>query len=217
MRGAVREFLRSHPGLSDASVAASQCRIATMSLIDALNATGIQAQAVWVRGHRRRPSDATPEALAADRHMLARLQEGGFVDVTRRQYEPRGTHPRFYACEGDLAHDWQEIDDGPSEGPAVDEKWRGLGLIPWSVGSLGKGVLVRDGLVHCWSVNAEGVPHHPAGLVVLGIELDAVNQFISIDAEGQVELMSGPDGRDAATRIEVADSRLRVATTGWRF
>jgi hypothetical protein len=217
MQGAVREFLRSYPQLSDASAAASQCRIATTSLIDALNATDIQAQAVWVRGHRRHPSAAAPAALAADRHMLARLREGGFVDVTRRQYEPRGTHPRFYACEGDLAHDWQEIDDGPSDGSAVDEKWRRLGLIPWSVGRLGKGVLLRDGVVHCWSINAEGVPHHPGGLVVLGIEFDAVDEFIAIDAEWQVELMSGPDGGDAATRTEVADSRLQVATTGWRF
>lgn len=217
MQGVLREFLRSHPSLSEASAAASQCRIATTGLIDALNASGVQAQAVWVRGHRRHPSDATPEALAADRHMLARLQVGGFVDVTRRQYEPRGTHPRFYACEGDLAHDWQEIDDGPSDGSTVDEKWRCLGLIPWSVGSPGKGVLLRDGVVHCWSINSEGVPHHPGGLVVLGIEFDEVDQFIAIDAEGQTELMSGPEGRDAATRIEMADSRLRVARTGWRF
>jgi hypothetical protein len=194
-------------------VAASQCRIATDELVRSLTAAGVQAQAVWVRGHRTEPPEASRQALAADRHMLARLPEG-FVDVTRRQYD-RGTHPRFYSSEADLAQEWREIDDGPANGSLDDERWRQLALTAWSPGGPGKGVLMLDGALHCWSVNDEGVPHHPSALLVLERELEDVEQSIVIAADGKVELRLLPDEDvGAAARIEAADARLTVTPLG---
>ncbi len=165
------------------------------------------------RGHRTEPSEATREALAADRHMLARLPEG-FVDVTRRQYD-RGSHPRFYSSEADLAQDWRKIDDGPANGSLNDEHWRQLALTPWSPGGPGKGVLMLDGMLHCWSVNDEEVPHHPSGLIVLEREFEDVEESIVIAADGKVELTLLPgEDTDAAARIEAADARLKVTTRG---
>lgn len=64
--------------------------------------------------------------MAADRHMLVRLPDGSFVDISRRQFDPNAAHPCYYKSESDLASDWREIDDGPANGRRVDEVWRSL-------------------------------------------------------------------------------------------
>lgn len=126
MRRAVDRFIRTRPNLASPEGALSQCRIATQDLVDALKAEGVSAAAVWVRGHRREPDDLSPLAMAADRHMLVRLPDGSFADVTRRQFAVEAPHPRYYTSESELAFDWQEIDDGPIDGRLDDEKWRRL-------------------------------------------------------------------------------------------
>ncbi len=120
------EFVRARPHLADPDGAASQCRIATQELVEALEARGLPAVAVWVRGHQSEPLDASPRAMAADRHMLARLPDGPFVDISRRQFDAKAAHPRYYWSESELASDWREIDDGPTNGRLEDEDWRGL-------------------------------------------------------------------------------------------
>jgi hypothetical protein len=64
--------------------------------------------------------------MAADRHMLARLPDGPFVDISRRQFDAKAAHPRYYWSGSELASDWREIDDGPTNGRLEDEDWRGL-------------------------------------------------------------------------------------------
>ena len=122
----VTEFIRTRPRLEERSGAVGQCRIATQDLLDALTDAGLAAAAVWVRGHRRELSDASPRAMAADRHMLLRLSDASFLDITRRQFEPDAPHPRYYGSESDLGSDWEEIDDGPPDGRVEDERWRRL-------------------------------------------------------------------------------------------
>ena len=121
------EFIRTRPHLVDPARAESQCQNATRDLIRALSAEGLSAVAVWVRGHQRELRDASPRAMAADRHMLARLPDGSFVDISRRQFDAKAAHPRYYWSESELACDWREIDDGPTNGRLEDEDWRALG------------------------------------------------------------------------------------------
>lgn len=54
---------------------------------------------------------AHPRALHSDEHALVALDAGGFIDVTRRQYDPDAAVPTVYAAEADLAADWLEIND----------------------------------------------------------------------------------------------------------
>jgi hypothetical protein len=73
----------------------NQCRVASDDLVDALRESGTDATAVWVRCHRIQPRDPAPRAMSADRHRLVRLSDGRFVDVTRRQFDPRADHPTY--------------------------------------------------------------------------------------------------------------------------
>jgi hypothetical protein len=123
-------FLERYPRLAEPSGADNQCRLATDELVGALEAKGIEATPVWVRGHRREPEKPAPRAMGADRHRLVRLADGSFVDVTRRQFDPQAEHPTYYASEVELAGQWQQIDRGPPNGPAADEDWRSLDSHP---------------------------------------------------------------------------------------
>jgi hypothetical protein len=64
--------------------------------------------------------------MAANRHVLVRLPDGSFVDISRRQFDANAAHPRYYKSESELASDWQEINDGPANGRLEDEDWRSL-------------------------------------------------------------------------------------------
>lgn len=214
MRSCVESFLRRYPQLASASGAESQCRIATTLLIDALQGGRIEAEGAWVRGHRVVPTSASPRALAANRHLVVRLQAGAFVDVTRRQYEPDCTHPRFYSSEADLACDWREIDDGPAEGPTNDERWRLLTLRPWCSGQPGKGVLVRPLRLHTWATDAESAPHHHGGLRALELPATAVTSYLEINECGSVTLTMCDDVARVARLIRQLDQRLQVRQ-GW--
>jgi hypothetical protein len=138
VREFIDEFLRTRPCLQDRDRAASQCRIATTDLVEFLRTRGVAAEMVWVRGHRVEPTEASPRALLADRHLLARLPGQVFVDITRRQYEPKAPHPQYYSSEGDLSFDWVEIDDGPPDGRIEEERWRPLHLPEWDRGHSAK-------------------------------------------------------------------------------
>ena len=74
------------------------------------------------------PQSRSPaaRAMAADRHRIVRLEDGAFVDVTRRQFDEHAEHPTYYASETALAKDWREIDRGPPDGRVEDEDWRRL-------------------------------------------------------------------------------------------
>ncbi len=126
MRPLVDKFLESQPRLSSPDGAESQCSIATQALVRQLNAAGVPANPVWIRGHRSLPPQASARAMQANRHLIARVSDAGFVDVTRRQFEPKGRHPRYYSSEMELAGDWSEIDGGPFDGPAERQCWRSL-------------------------------------------------------------------------------------------
>lgn len=119
------DFVATYPRLADRAAATSQCRIASTALLERLSAAGLPARLTWVRGHRVTPTEASREALAADRHVVVRTANG-FVDVARRQFEPASEHPRIYESEAELAQDWIEIDDGPADGGVEDERWRPL-------------------------------------------------------------------------------------------
>lgn len=122
----VDAFLRRHPQLADPWVADNQCKIAADQLIEELTAQGVGASAVWVRGHRVAPDTPAPRAMASDRHMLVRLPDGSFVDVTRRQFDPNAQHPTYYASERELASHWREVDRGPVDGREENEDWERL-------------------------------------------------------------------------------------------
>lgn len=218
MRPLVERFLESQPRLSSPGGAESQCSIATQALVTQLTAAGVPANPAWVRGHRFAPPQAAMRAMQANRHLIVRVPDAGFVDVTRRQFEPTGTHPRYYSSEADLACDWKEIDDGAFNGTAEQERWRSLGLAKWDLGLSGKGLLLKNGQLRCWSVDADDAPHHHGGLRVLGLEPQDVETYLIISVSGGVRLPDDASHRGLAQRIAAADSRLRTqAPTGWHF
>lgn len=104
-------FLRRYPRYLTPATAASQCRIATIDLVDDLQAKRWAAHVVWVRQPPTPFPRAHPRALHSDEHALVALDGGGFIDVTRRQYDPDAAVPTVYAAETDLAADWLEIND----------------------------------------------------------------------------------------------------------
>jgi hypothetical protein len=209
VRDLIDGFLRTRPFLQDGDQAASQCRVATTDLVEFLSSRGVAAEMVWVRGHRVEPTEASRRALLADRHMLTRLPGGGFVDITRRQYEPKGQHPRYYSSEGDLSFDWAEIDDGPAEGRLEKERWRSLCLAKWEPGIPSKGLLTRDAL-YLWATDAEDAPHHAGALHTLAIPAEDVDCYLFVDSDGTVALSMFEDTAAIEKRLAALDSRLRV-------
>ena len=148
--------------------------------------------------------------------MVIGLPSGAFVDVSRRQFEPSGGHPRYYASEADLAGDWREIDDGPPDGRLEDERWRALGLAPWEPGASGKGVVLASGSIHTWGVDASGVPRHTGGLRVLEEAPEDVACYFIVDPDCSLKLLSGDS--EFAAIISAADPRLAATDPAdWSF
>lgn len=107
----VKAFLRRYPRYCVPATAASRCRIATGQLVDELAERSHAARLVWVRRPRTPFVDPHPRALEAPDHALAQLASGEFIDVTRRQYDPGAAAATSYLSEGDLANDWEQIND----------------------------------------------------------------------------------------------------------
>ncbi len=84
-------FLRRYPRYLEPAAATSQCRIATTDLITELEA----ARIVWVGEPRTSFRSPQPRAVASTEHALAALASGGFLDVTRRQYDSDADVPTF--------------------------------------------------------------------------------------------------------------------------
>lgn len=119
-------FIRRYPHYLTPATAASQCRIATGNLVDDHQASGRAASVVWVRQPRTPFLRPHPRALQSDEHALVALDDGGFIDVTRRQYDPDAAVPTVYYALADLAEDWIEINDDEDR----NAPWRILPLRP---------------------------------------------------------------------------------------
>jgi hypothetical protein len=116
----VEAFVGRYPRFADPIRSASQCRIASETLIQ--DAPELQGELVWVRGHRVPVVPADDRANLADAHALVRLPTGEFVDVTRRQYDSGADAITVYADETALGAHWHEFsDDAP-----WPETWRSL-------------------------------------------------------------------------------------------
>jgi len=94
-------------------------------------------------------------------------------------------------------------------------------LVPWSVGSHGKGTVFEDGHLILWTVDGvDGRPHHATACARIGRE-DCMPVAFWVKPGGAVSILvdrSFPTVEDLAGRLRKEDPALRlVSDNEWDF